>query len=721
MINIDTVTWRNFLGYGDYTSTIDLRKCRGVTMIEGEHEENNERNEGDEKFNNSGKTSIIEAIVWGIFGRLTRDKPQNKGDGVINWHTGKNCIVTIDTSDGYQISRMRKFKSMTETIIFKNGEDATKSTSVPVQNFINNTFDINYDTFIRSRVFGQFNSGFMELSDVRMRKTLEWLMMMHHLGPRAKTAKGKIDGCNQKIDTLNNHIERINNEIKIIEVEIENLTDSSNSFHDKIQENINLLEKELTENKIKTEKEIKSIHEDISKKCKERDTLTNFDIEKLSQEWEKYQNWLNNKELFDNNINHLTNEIISIEQSLESPINEEKHISLIKNFENSQLELSKKQKLLSKLTKLSERIKIKIEDDEKFISIDHKPVCSECRQNIPEKYLKSKIEEASARINELSEQYDKSKSNIKKINNDLNFLINKTSVKPQSIDDIRQHNCRIQKYIEQLNDKKTKLQKIKKEKNNIKKLKMPNISIQEAKSNNKYFNTINEVIANQQNRAKKIINNHQTETQKISDKIKKAHIEINPYQELIANNNKKLRKINEEKVSKTKELSKLKTLKNHLNYIKESYSNKRKIKAFWVNELIPEFNEYLNYYQDFFEVTNKVKFNELLSPKMDKWGFHTSSGGECKRIDLSIMFALNDLHISNFGPQSNFMILDEVDGRLDPFTINKLVSLLNDDLINRNDGLTNIFVISHRKEMKDRFPNKIKVKYKQEKSYIING
>ena len=106
---------------------------------------------------------------------------------------------------------------------------------------------------------------------------------------------------------------------------------------------------------------------------------------------------------------------------------------------------------------------------------------------------------------------------------------------------------------------------------------------------------------------------------------------------------------------------------------------------------------------------------------MDRWPYDTHSGGECKRIDLSIMFALSDLQVSNFGSQSNFIVLDEVDGRLDPFTINKLTSLLSDDLMNRNDGLSNIFVISHRKEMKDRFPHKIKVKNKQGTSYIVNN
>ena len=145
------------------------------------------------------------------------------------------------------------------------------------------------------------------------------------------------------------------------------------------------------------------------------------------------------------------------------------------------------------------------------------------------------------------------------------------------------------------------------------------------------------------------------------------------------------------------------------------------MKAFWIKESIPEFNNYLKYYLDFFEVKDKIEFDEYLSAQMDRWPYITHSGGECKKIDLSMMFALNDLNISIFGPQANFMMLDEIDGRLDEFTINKLVHLLNEDISKRDNNLTNIFVISHRDEMKDRFPHKIRVKNKQERSYIING
>jgi DNA repair exonuclease SbcCD ATPase subunit len=189
---------------------------------------------------------------------------------------------------------------------------------------------------------------------------------------------------------------------------------------------------------------------------------------------------------------------------------------------------------------------------------------------------------------------------------------------------------------------------------------------------------------------------------------------------MISDYNKKIRNLEEEKLSKDNELNKVRILEKHINYIKESYRNKKKIKAFLVNKMLPEFNNYLDYYQEFFEVANKIHFDEFLCPKMDKWDFVTSSGGECQRIDLSIMFALSDMHIASAGPQSNFMMLDEVDGSLDPFTMNRLSSLLSDDFINRDD-LSNIFIISHRREMKDRFPNTIKVKYKQERSYIING
>jgi len=82
------------------------------------------------------------------------------------------------------------------------------------------------------------------------------------------------------------------------------------------------------------------------------------------------------------------------------------------------------------------------------------------------------------------------------------------------------------------------------------------------------------------------------------------------------------------------------------------------------------------------------------------------SGGERKRVDVSFMLARFDMQEALFGRQSNVLVLDEVDGRMDDEGVECLKSVVLDDLAPRVDT---ILVISHKESMRDAFPHQITI------------
>jgi DNA repair exonuclease SbcCD ATPase subunit len=96
---------RNFLSV--HSMDFDERSFRpGVHLVHGV---NFDMSQDGSESNGSGKSSILEAVLYSIWGELSRGTA--KEDSVINHSEGKNCSVTIEFTHGanaYKIKRYRK-------------------------------------------------------------------------------------------------------------------------------------------------------------------------------------------------------------------------------------------------------------------------------------------------------------------------------------------------------------------------------------------------------------------------------------------------------------------------------------------------------------------------------------------------------------------------------------------------------------------------------------
>jgi DNA repair exonuclease SbcCD ATPase subunit len=746
MISIESIEFKNFLGYGDYVTKVLLSKYAGISQILGEFEENDLSNPGDEKRIGSGKSSLIEAVVWCLFGHLTYlEKP---GDSVVNWHTGKNCSTKITTTDGYEIIRTRKVAGSNELIILKNGEDITRSTTVPSQDFLNNLFKIDYRTFIVSVVYGQLSEGFLNVSDAKRRTIFERFIKITSFNAIALTAKDKVSKLTEDISVLETKIGSLNNSKSSLEHEINGLLLKTKEFDENKTIKINNIKLELLNNKSIIDKQIDNIKKQIDELNGKIKNFTLSNIDEIKQQWDSYEktkitndanltkitglNQLKSK--FENKLNNTGWELKDLTTKLDNIKLIDENL-LIGSWDKFNKASEKLKELRNDIIKINDDVRDlkfntqKLRDDIKNITnIKEEQLCPKCFHEITNDHVCSIINDKTLKIDSMIptvSQLENKKTEISEIIIKLESIdepeisVDKLKFNIKEADEIKLK-------INPLNESRLKLAAgIKDIENQIKSIEIvdltrPQMTIEEAKDQLNEYNNFKKDIEIKQSEIIKLNSRIKEEILKIQIRINEIKNSENPYESLVSGKKSNLNDITIDISKQQDELNKQRKLKMHVDYIRDSYYNKKKMRAFWISEIIPTFNKFIKYYFDTFEIEDKVEFDEFLNVKIDRWGYKTHSGGEKKRIDLSIMFALNDLHASVFGPQCNLMVLDEVDGRIDPFTTNRLVTLLNDDIIKRNSGLTNIFIISHKEIMRDKFPHQIKVKNKGGNSYIVN-
>jgi len=133
------------------------------------------------------------------------------------------------------------------------------------------------------------------------------------------------------------------------------------------------------------------------------------------------------------------------------------------------------------------------------------------------------------------------------------------------------------------------------------------------------------------------------------------------------------------------------------------------IKTRIVNQYIPVINKLINKYLSefdlFVEFNLDEQFNEVIKSRYrDEFSYASFSEGEKQKIDLAILFTWRAVAKLRNSLSTNLLILDEVfDSSLDGNSAEDLLKILQN--ISRD---SNVFIISHRDTLHDKFENVIK-------------
>ena len=193
--------------------------------------------------------------------------------------------------------------------------------------------------------------------------------------------------------------------------------------------------------------------------------------------------------------------------------------------------------------------------------------------------------------------------------------------------------------------------------------------------------------------------------------IRDLESEIQKLTEQLANRNTEHEKLESFKENLEETYKKLSIQKDTINYHDFSYSLLKDggVKSKIIKKYLPLINQQVNRYlqmMDFYiNFTLDEEFNETVqSPIHDNFSYASFSEGEKMRIDLALLFTWREVARFKNSVNTNLLIMDEVfDSSLDGYGTEEFLKIIRFVVKDAN-----IFVISHKTGMEDKFESMIK-------------
>lgn len=747
MIKLTKLSIRNFMSFGNVPQVLDLSEFP-MTLIQGinrdktdnepESEidiENASSSLSEKPSNGSGKSSILSALNYVIFGESIANKI--KKSNLVNKINKKNLEVSLEfEKDGTQY-RIERGRSPEYLRFFVNGEDLAQGENKDTQEDINKAIGMSPDLFYQICLMTASAPTFMEMNAAGQREIIEQLLGVQILTDKAEKLKEKVKEVKQIIATEEVRLATVksaNDEIiKRNEIQKADYQNKLNEYEANRNKKIEEYEKGykvLAEVDIEKEIENHKFNESVNQIIADNAKITSDKNE-------------NTKKLDSLNIN-LTN----IKNALESlsKINIEDEIKKHKEIESIQ---EKNKEVSTKILEESNKLN---DVDRQLIEVSH-TLTNLAQQNIgitnETKQLNEKIESENKIIKDneenlkkienntcptcgakltgentkLSEKYNESikvsnekisgfRNQITENDNKLKEIKDRIDVQKKLESSITENKTTISKGITELQGKIIKdlpsvyykdIKDVYEHQNKI------NLLNSEIEKTNKDIEEINKVIAGLVVKPvpEKVKTFYETmqqamvhsETMKnMQEQIDKIKKEENPYTELL----KKCEKVElmpyDESLKKSSEDD-----LNHLDFLVKLLTNKD---SFVRKKIVEQNLAYLNLkiknYLQMMGSLHVVIFNPDLSFDITKFGesfdFAGLSRGEKTSVILALNFAFRDLY-ELINEPINVMFVDElIDNGLDKYSASNVISILQ----KYSEQNKNIFVVSHRKDIQAR-------------------
>lgn len=186
MINIKNLTVRNFMSVGNATQAIDFNR-QDLTLVLGENLDLG----GDGSRNGTGKTTIINALSYALYGvALTNIRRDN----LINKTNGKNMLVSLDFSINGQDYRIERGRKPNVLKFYVNSEEQREDNdaqgdSRETQAAIEKLFGMSHDMFRHVLALNTYTEPFLSLKTNDQRAIIEQLLGITLLSERADAIK----------------------------------------------------------------------------------------------------------------------------------------------------------------------------------------------------------------------------------------------------------------------------------------------------------------------------------------------------------------------------------------------------------------------------------------------------------------------------------------------------------------------------------------------------
>jgi DNA repair exonuclease SbcCD ATPase subunit len=220
MIQIKNLTVKNFMSVGNATQAVNFDR-QDLTLVLGENLDLG----GDGSRNGTGKTTIINALSYALYGNALSNI---RKDNLVNKTNGKQMLVSINFAVNgreYRIERGRKpnvlkfyMDSQEQTAV-----DESQGDSRETQEAIECVLGMSHDMFKHVLALNTYTEAFLSLKANEQRTIIEQLLGITQLSERADKIKEQVKATKDALSQEEFRIRAVQEANKRIEEQIESL------------------------------------------------------------------------------------------------------------------------------------------------------------------------------------------------------------------------------------------------------------------------------------------------------------------------------------------------------------------------------------------------------------------------------------------------------------------------------------------------------------------
>jgi DNA repair exonuclease SbcCD ATPase subunit len=640
----------NFMSFDD--EWFDFSAHDGLSMIRGQN------NDIPESRNGAGKSNIINAFMFALFGK-TLDDVVNKRIPNRFLSADRDTRVTLDfIADGvpYRITTGLKKKScasfckLEQLDLPEDEQDISESSQKLTRRYVEDeVIKCKFDIFLRTNILTSDQAyNFFKLDKKDKRDFIEQVFDLAVFG----VMYGMV---HRECLDVNNEFGKIEREYAVIENTLLETKRNHDGYIDGKKGELSVMVDQLKAQKVKYTTLKSSIPEEFD----------NFDG--------NYKELLSRKSTVNDKLNEFKTKRSDVQAEIAKKNKDIEFENRAVSNINHEIRSAK-----TAIANLEASIKRKRDHIAKYEDL-YENLCGECKPLFDGKFSISEARDSIKMITDVSiVEYN---DQIKVHNTSLKGCNKKNNLHNDKITEHHERIAKIDVAIGKINDA---LVKIKKSEQRFKELENDRKTVE-----------------NDKRRIENI------KTKMIADKVTattlKTEIDtgITPFQDMVDSQTESFNKIK----------TKMSEVKNELAYLRmiESIVSDENVRKMVITDLVHLLNSQIATY------LNRVgaKFNCVFDENL-AYVFHTESGdtdyanfssGEKMRLSIAVSFAFRDFVASRSGITSNILMLDEyMDSNLCSKAIKELMNILTEfNIKNKQD----IFIVSHRPELTENLFNRV--------------
>ena len=683
MLKIRSLTVKNFMSVGNATQAVNFDRS-DLTLVLGENLDLGGDDTGAR--NGTGKTTIINALSYGLYGQALTNI---KKDNLINKTNGKNMMVTVDfevQGRQYRIERGRK-PHVTKLYIDgqeQNGyQDDSQGDSRETQNDIDKLLGMSLDMFRHIVALNTYTEPFLSMRANDQRQIIEQLLGITILSEKADHLKNQIKTTKDMIQEEKIRIKAVQDANVRIGEQIENLKKRQKLWQSKHDEDCNKIEKNLISlGEIDIDAEIANhrLQEKFLANKKLEDQLKSIEVRQSL--WEKKQ--LDDCDAIKLNIANLSGIDIDAEIAIHRDIAD--YDAKVKQRDEATRWIAaidaantKEEKTQAKLKKEIEDLKnhkcyacgSELHDDNQadILAAKENTLRESVMQFLANETQRAEHLETIALIGELTTPPKPYYKTLEEALNHRNTLENmNVSLETRRLE-TSPFSEQIIELVNELNDRK---------------------HIAESQIGSFYYDTLEDAL------------NHRNTLEQLANLLVEKQAEADPYAEQITEMEQNaLQEVTWDTIND------LTQMQEHQEFLLKMLTNKDSfVRKRIIDQNLAYLNSRLGSYLAAIGLPHEVRFQNDLSVEITEIGrdldFDNLSRGERNRLILSLSWAFRDVW-ENLYQHINLLFIDElIDSGMDSSGVENALGILK--RMGRERGKS-IFLVSHKDELSGRVNN----------------